>query len=130
VLLVAIGLGMIFARLGDLLERPFARLSVRPGNPNGGGFLLGLGLGLVYVPCAGPVLTAIAVAGAAHQLSLSVVVLTLSFAIGATLPLLGFALAGRQVGEGDYAQAEQLIRQLLTRANSSVSLPAATRAGR
>ncbi|MGH3297876.1 MAG: hypothetical protein ACRDP7_39395, partial [Trebonia sp.] len=38
VLLVAIGLGMIFARLGDLLERPFARLSVRPGNPDGGGF--------------------------------------------------------------------------------------------
>ncbi|HEY1821581.1 MAG TPA: cytochrome c biogenesis protein DipZ [Trebonia sp.] len=99
VLLVAIGLGMIFARLGDLLERPFARLSVRPGNPNGGGFLLGLGLGLVYVPCAGPVLTAIAVAGATHKLSLSVVVLTLSFAIGATLPLLGFALAGRQVAD-------------------------------
>jgi cytochrome c biogenesis protein CcdA/thiol-disulfide isomerase/thioredoxin len=97
VLLVAIGLGMIFARLGDLLERPFARLSVRPGNPNGGGFLLGLGLGLVYVPCAGPVLTAIAVAGATHRLSLNVVVLTLSFAVGATLPLLGFALAGRQV---------------------------------
>ena len=99
VLLVAIGLGMIFARLGDLLERPFARLSVRPGNPNGGGFLLGLGLGLVYVPCAGPVLTAIAIAGATHRLSLNVVVLTLSFAVGATLPLLGFALAGRQVAD-------------------------------
>jgi cytochrome c biogenesis protein CcdA/thiol-disulfide isomerase/thioredoxin len=99
VLLVAIGLGMIFGRLGDLLERPFARLSVRPGNPNGGGFLLGLGLGLVYVPCAGPVLTAIAVAGATHRLSLNVVVLTLSFAVGATLPLLGFALAGRQVAD-------------------------------
>jgi cytochrome c biogenesis protein CcdA/thiol-disulfide isomerase/thioredoxin len=99
VLLVAIGLGMIFGRLGDLLERPFARLSVRPGNPNGGGFALGLGLGLVYVPCAGPVLTAIAVAGATHRLSLNVVVLTLSFAVGATLPLLGFALAGRQVAD-------------------------------
>ena len=97
VLLVAIGLGMIFARFGDLLERPFARLSMRPGNPERGGFALGLGLGLVYVPCAGPVLTAIAVAGATHKLSLSVVVLTLSFAVGATLPLLAFALAGRQV---------------------------------
>jgi hypothetical protein len=29
-------------------------------------------------------------------------------------------------GEGDYAQTEQLIRQLLTQANPSVSLPAAT----
>lgn len=98
-LLVAIGLGMIFTRLGDLLERPFARLSTRQRNPSGGGFVLGLGLGLVYVPCAGPVLTAIAVAGATHRLSLNVVMLTLSFAVGATLPLLGFALAGRQIAD-------------------------------
>ena len=47
------------------------------------------------MPCAGRCLTAIAVAGATHKLSLSVVVLTLSFAVGATLPLLAFALAGR-----------------------------------
>ncbi|HEY1626337.1 MAG TPA: cytochrome c biogenesis protein DipZ [Streptosporangiaceae bacterium] len=100
VLLVLIGLGMIFGKLGDLLDRPFARLTMGPRNRDaGGGFVLGLGLGLVYVPCAGPVLTAIAVAGATHRLSLNVVVLTLSFAVGATLPLLGFALAGRQVSD-------------------------------
>jgi cytochrome c biogenesis protein CcdA/thiol-disulfide isomerase/thioredoxin len=100
VLLVLIGLGMIVGKLGEVLERPFARLARGPGNrDSGGGFVLGLGLGLVYVPCAGPVLTAIAVAGATHRLSLNVVVLTLSFAVGATLPLLGFALAGRQVSD-------------------------------
>jgi cytochrome c biogenesis protein CcdA/thiol-disulfide isomerase/thioredoxin len=100
VLLVLIGLGMIFGKLGERLERPFARLARGPRNgADGGGFVLGLGLGLVYVPCAGPVLTAIAVAGATHRLSLNVVVLTLSFAVGATLPLLGFALAGRQVSD-------------------------------
>jgi len=99
-LLVLIGLGMIFGKLGDLLDRPFARLAMGPRKrDSGGGFVLGLGLGLVYVPCAGPVLTAIAVAGATHRLSLNVVVLTLSFAVGATLPLLGFALAGRQVSD-------------------------------
>jgi cytochrome c biogenesis protein CcdA/thiol-disulfide isomerase/thioredoxin len=99
-LLVLIGLGMIFARLGELLDRPFARLSAGPRNRGGGGgFVLGLGLGLVYVPCAGPVLTAIAVAGATHKFSLNIVVLTLSFAVGATLPLLIFALAGRQVSD-------------------------------
>jgi thiol-disulfide isomerase/thioredoxin len=96
-LLVLIGLGMIFGQLGELLERPFARLTARAPRKRSGGFVLGLGLGLVYVPCAGPVLTAIAVAGATHKLSLNVVILTLSFAVGATLPLLGFALAGRQV---------------------------------
>ncbi len=104
ILLVLIGLGMIFARFGQLIDRPFARLSIRTRNHGrDGGFVLGLGLGLVYVPCAGPVLTAIAVAGATHKLSLNIVVLTLSFAVGATLPLLVFALAGRQgqrPGEG------------------------------
>jgi cytochrome c biogenesis protein CcdA/thiol-disulfide isomerase/thioredoxin len=99
ILLVLIGLGMIFGKLGELLDRPFARLSLRPRSQSNGGFVLGLGLGLVYVPCAGPVLTAIAVAGATHTFSLNVVVLTLSFAVGATLPLLGFALAGRQVSD-------------------------------
>jgi cytochrome c biogenesis protein CcdA len=99
VLLVLIGLGMIFGRLGELLDRPFARLSLRQRGQRNGGFVLGLGLGLVYVPCAGPVLTAIAVAGATHKFSLSVVALTLSFAVGATLPLLVFALAGRQVSD-------------------------------
>jgi cytochrome c biogenesis protein CcdA/thiol-disulfide isomerase/thioredoxin len=99
ILLVLIGLGMIFGRLGELLDRPFARLSLRQRGQGNGGFVLGLGLGLVYVPCAGPVLTAIAVAGATHKFSLNVVALTLSFAVGATLPLLAFALAGRQVSD-------------------------------
>src|ERR1700733_22117 len=89
ILLVLIGLGMIFGKLGELLDRPFARLSLRPRSQSNGGFVLGLGLGLVYVPCAGPVVAAIGVAGATHKFSLNVVVLTLSFAVGATLPLLG-----------------------------------------
>src|SRR4029078_8129845 len=43
--------------LGLLLERPFARLTrFRAG---GGGFVLGASLGLVFVPCAGPLLAAV-----------------------------------------------------------------------
>lgn len=54
---VAIGLLFLLAaililpRLGLLLERPLARLGRRPGGDLGGGFLLGLSLGLVFVPC-------------------------------------------------------------------------------
>jgi cytochrome c biogenesis protein CcdA/thiol-disulfide isomerase/thioredoxin len=98
-LLVLIGLGLIFPKLEELIERPFARLPQRPVNQEGGAFVLGLGLGLLYVPCAGPVLTAITVAGASHRISLNTVALTISFAIGATLPLLLFALAGRHVAD-------------------------------
>ncbi|MER7681428.1 cytochrome c biogenesis protein CcdA [Streptomyces sp. NPDC096934] len=99
VLLVLIGLGLVFPPVERLLERPFARLPQRQVNREGGAFVLGLGLGLLYVPCAGPVLAAITVAGARGKLSLDIVALTVSFAVGTALPLLVFALAGRRVAE-------------------------------
>lgn len=97
VLLVLIGLGLIFPKVEAILEKPFARLPQRAAGKDRGAFVLGLGLGLLYVPCAGPVLTAIIVAGATGQISGRIVVLTIAFAVGATLPLLFFALAGQQV---------------------------------
>ncbi|WP_181512757.1 MULTISPECIES: cytochrome c biogenesis protein CcdA [unclassified Streptomyces] len=98
-LLVLIGLGLIFPPVERILEKPFARIPQRQVNKEGGAFALGLGLGLLYVPCAGPVLAAITVAGAQGRLSLDIVALTVSFAIGTALPLLAFALAGRRVSE-------------------------------
>ncbi|MEU0039136.1 cytochrome c biogenesis protein CcdA [Streptomyces sp. NPDC006333] len=99
VLLVLIGLGLVFPAVERVLEKPFARIPQRQVNKDGSAFVLGLGLGLLYVPCAGPVLAAITVAGARGRLSLDVVALTVSFALGTALPLLVFALAGRRVAE-------------------------------
>ncbi|MFJ4716409.1 cytochrome c biogenesis protein CcdA [Streptomyces sp. NPDC088785] len=98
-LLVLIGLGLVFPPVERVLEKPFARIPQRQVNKEGSAFALGLGLGLLYVPCAGPVLAAITVAGAQGRLSLDIVALTVSFAIGTALPLLVFALAGRRVSE-------------------------------
>ncbi|MGW1296118.1 cytochrome c biogenesis protein DipZ [Streptomyces sp. NPDC002533] len=98
-LLVLIGLGLILPPVERLLEKPFARLPQRQVNKEGGAFALGLGLGLLYVPCAGPVLAAITIAGARGEISSDIVVLTLSFAVGTAVPLLLFALAGRRVAE-------------------------------
>lgn len=97
--LVAIGLGLIFPRFEALLEKPFARLPQRQFGSGTSGFVLGLTLGVLYVPCAGPVLAAIVVAGATGSIGADIIALTLSFAIGAALPLLFFALAGRRVTE-------------------------------
>ncbi len=82
-----------------LLERPFARLPQKQIASRTNGFGLGLALGVLYVPCAGPVLAAIVVAGATAQIGLPIVVLTLAFAVGAAVPLLIFALAGQRVAE-------------------------------
>jgi cytochrome c biogenesis protein CcdA/thiol-disulfide isomerase/thioredoxin len=97
--LVAIGAGLIFPRFEALLEKPFSRLPQKQFGSGSSGFGLGLALGVLYVPCAGPVLAAIVIAGATGTIGLPTVALTLSFAVGAALPLLFFALAGRRVAE-------------------------------
>ncbi|MFJ4170918.1 cytochrome c biogenesis protein DipZ [Paenarthrobacter sp. NPDC089714] len=99
VVLVLIGLGLIFDRFQHILEKPFSWIPQRRVGTENGGLVLGLALGVVYVPCAGPVLAAIAVAGATGQVGPETIVLTLTFALGAAIPLLVFALAGRRVAE-------------------------------
>src|ERR1700759_1782045 len=99
VALVAIGIGLIFPRFEQLLERPFSRIPQKQITTRGNGFGLGLALGVLYVPCAGPVLAAIVVAGATATIGVGTVVLTGVFALGAALPLLFFALAGQRVAE-------------------------------
>ncbi len=99
VALVAIGFGLMFPRFEQLLERPFSRIPQKQITTHGNGFGLGLALGVLYVPCAGPVLAAIVVAGATGTIGVGTVVLTGAFAIGAALPLLFFALAGQRVAE-------------------------------
>ena len=99
VALLLLGLGMIVPRVEQLLERPFSRVPQRRVGQDRGAFVLGLALGAVYVPCAGPVLAAITVAGATGRIGAQTIVLTLAFAVGTALPLLGFALAGRRRAE-------------------------------
>ncbi len=99
VVLVLIGIGLIVPRFESILEKPFSWIPQRNVGTERGGFMLGLALGAVYVPCAGPVLAAITVAGSTGRIGPETIVLTLTFALGAAIPLLFFALAGRRVAE-------------------------------
>ncbi|MDN5606013.1 MAG: cytochrome c biogenesis protein DipZ, partial [Kocuria sp.] len=76
VFLVLVGLGMIVPRLEQLIERPFSWIPQRQVSTRRGGFLMGLALGAVFVPCAGPVLAAITVAGATGRIGLDTLALT------------------------------------------------------
>ncbi|MFD6971548.1 cytochrome c biogenesis protein/redoxin [Streptomyces sp. NPDC059949] len=97
--LVALGIGIIVPRFESILEKPFSWIPQRSVGADRGAFGLGLTLGAVYVPCAGPVLAAITIAGATGTVGTDTVVLTVSFAVGTAVPLLAFALAGRAVAE-------------------------------
>jgi cytochrome c biogenesis protein CcdA/thiol-disulfide isomerase/thioredoxin len=110
--LTVIGLGLIFPQFEEILEKPFSRIPQLQMSEGRSGFGLGLALGVLYVPCAGPVLAAIVVAGATGAIGLDTVALTISFAIGAALPLLFFALAGQRVAErvGTFRRHQRRIR--------------------
>jgi cytochrome c biogenesis protein CcdA/thiol-disulfide isomerase/thioredoxin len=97
VLLVLVGLGFLFPPLSALLERPFARIGFRQPSGKSGGFVIGLALGVLFVPCAGPILAAITVVGATHRVGLTAVFLTVAFAAGAAVPLVAVALAGSEL---------------------------------
>lgn len=99
VVLFLIGLGLMIPAVQHLLEKPFSWIPQRQVSTERGGFLLGLALGAVYVPCAGPVLAAITVAGSTGRVGPETIVLVITFAIGTAIPLLIFALAGRGVAE-------------------------------
>jgi cytochrome c biogenesis protein CcdA/thiol-disulfide isomerase/thioredoxin len=90
-LLLLLALGLLVPTIGRWTERPFSRLGASRYARTGGGFVLGLSLGLVFVPCAGPVLAAISVAAANHRVDASLLFVTLFYAVGAAVPLLFFA---------------------------------------
>jgi cytochrome c biogenesis protein CcdA/thiol-disulfide isomerase/thioredoxin len=95
-LLGLLSIGLLIPKLGEVIERPFARLGASRYANQGGGFILGLSLGLVFVPCAGPVLTAISVAAAHHHAGVSSLLVTLFYALGVTIPLLVLAVVAQR----------------------------------
>jgi cytochrome c biogenesis protein CcdA/thiol-disulfide isomerase/thioredoxin len=93
---VLVGLSLVWPRLGDLLGRPFHRLARRRLPGEGGGFLLGVSLGLVFTPCAGPVIGAVATVAATQSLTVDAFLITLAYGLGAGVVLLGIAVAARR----------------------------------
>jgi cytochrome c biogenesis protein CcdA/thiol-disulfide isomerase/thioredoxin len=93
-LLFVVAATLLVPRFAALIEEPFAGLSrFRAG---GGGFVLGASLGLVFVPCAGPVLATISVVAATNNVGWRAILLTIAYAAGAAVPMLLIALGGQQ----------------------------------
>jgi len=108
VLLFVVAAALLVPRFGELLERPFLPLTRRRGGDLGGGFLLGASLGIVFVPCAGPVLATISVLAADQDVGFRVFTLMLSYALGAALPMLIIAIGGQRVSTRIRAHAQRL----------------------
>ena len=111
-LLFVLAATLLWPRLGLVLERPLAFLTRRRGGDLGGGFLLGASLGLVFVPCAGPVLATITVLSAEHRIGVETVLLTLAYSLGAAGPMLLIALGGQRVARRLRAHSENFRRAM------------------
>ena len=99
-LLFLLAATLIFPPVARLVERPFYRLTRRRVNSEGNGFVLGASLGLVFVPCAGPVFAAVASLSATGNVGVRVVLLTLAYAAGAALPMLAILFGSQKLTAG------------------------------
>jgi cytochrome c biogenesis protein CcdA/thiol-disulfide isomerase/thioredoxin len=106
--LLVVALSLVVPRVGAWLERPLAFLTRRRSGDLGGGFVLGASLGLVFVPCAGPLLAALVVNAGTHRVGAWTVVVLLAFAVGAALPMLAIAQGSRRLSVPLRAHAQAL----------------------
>jgi len=63
------------------------------------GFVLGIALGLLWTPCAGPILATITTLAAAGHTTFSTILITLAYTTGAAIPMLLFSFGGAKVME-------------------------------
>jgi len=94
VLLFVMAAMLLIPRAALLIERPLAIFSRFRPSGVGGGFFFGATLGLVFVPCAGPVLATVTVVAANNSVGFRAILLTLAYAAGAALPMLVIARGG------------------------------------
>lgn len=106
--LAVVGLGLAVPAVGHILERPFVNTKIPTLNREGNGFVMGLALGLVFVPCAGPILASITVLAATNGVSWGLVALNMWFSVGIAIPLLLFGVAGQSIGKRIKAVRERL----------------------
>ena len=109
VLLALFGLTLLFPRLSDALSRPLVALGSRlsesaaDGTRQGGSiapsFLLGVATGLLWAPCAGPILGLVLTGAALEGASAKTSLLLLAYAAGAATSLgVALLIGGRVFG--------------------------------
>lgn len=104
-IIVFLGLTMVIPPLGIIFEMLVGKLSTLFGQGNKNtkhsgflpGFITGLSLGVIWSPCAGPILATIATLAATGMVSFSVVLVTSAYVLGVGIPLFLFSYGGARI---------------------------------
>ena len=101
--LLGFGVTLMIPSPAARLEAWLSRLGSRAGGPRTGGdgfwsgILVGLSLGLVYAPCAGPILAGVITVSASQSFDTGRLAVALSYGVGSAVVLYFLMLGGRKV---------------------------------
>jgi cytochrome c biogenesis protein CcdA/thiol-disulfide isomerase/thioredoxin len=101
--LIAFGLVLMVPPLADRLEAWLSRFAGRAGAPSQGGdgfwsgTVVGASLGILYTPCAGPILGGVIVVTASQSFSAGRLAVALAYGLGSAVVLYALMLGGRRV---------------------------------
>jgi cytochrome c biogenesis protein CcdA len=100
--LIGFGVALAVPPIGDRIEARLSRLAGagRAGRDGGGfasGLLVGASLGLVYAPCAGPILAGVITLSASQSFTAGRLATALAYGLGSALALYALMLGGRRL---------------------------------
>jgi cytochrome c biogenesis protein CcdA/thiol-disulfide isomerase/thioredoxin len=99
--LFGFGITLLIPGLGDRIEAFGSRIAPGPARVRGSGFgsgvLLGASLGLVYTPCAGPILAGVITVSASQDFTAGKLAVALAYAVGSGAVLYLLMLGGRRL---------------------------------
>ncbi|GIW59198.1 MAG: cytochrome C biogenesis protein DipZ [Patescibacteria group bacterium] len=100
--LLIFGMTMLFPRVQHILERLTSKMTgklggglAKPKEGFGGGVIVGVILGLLWTPCAGPILASVIALAATSSVTLEAVLITFAYICGSAVVLLAFAYGGK-----------------------------------
>src|SRR3954449_12178095 len=100
--LIGFGIALAIPPLGDRLEARLSRVARlrRGGGGDRGGFwsgvVVGLSLGLVYAPCAGPILAGVITVSASQSFTAGRLAVAFAYGLGSAIVLYALMLGGRR----------------------------------
>jgi cytochrome c biogenesis protein CcdA/thiol-disulfide isomerase/thioredoxin len=99
--LFVFGVALFVPVISDRIEAALSRIAPGPakvsGDGFGAGFLLGLSLGFVYAPCAGPILAGVITVSASQDFEAGRLAIALAYAVGTGAVLYVLMLGGRRL---------------------------------
>ncbi len=104
VVIALLGVTFVVPFLGRILEGWVSRLSALGGRFTGNqgdgfssGFVTGAALGILWSPCAGPILATVAALAATQSVNWEIILVTIAFVAGISVPLFILALVGQAI---------------------------------